>query len=461
MIEVDYLVVGAGATGMAFADTLLTETQATMAIVDRNDRPGGHWNHAYPFVRLHQPSATYGVASRPLGTGAKEEVGLNKGLYELASGNEVLAHFDLVMRERFLPSGRVRYLPMSEVGDDGSVVSLLSGRRDRIVARKVVDATHARIAVPSLHTPPFAVTPEVAFIPVNDLPRRAADYRRYVVIGAGKTGMDACLWLLSHGVEPDRIRWIMPRDAWLLDRANLQPGADSLERSAQSIADQVEALALSQSVDEVFERLEAVGEWCRIDPSVTPRAFHCATVSRAELEELRRIGDVVRLGRVRRIEADRIVLERGEVPTDADCLHVDCSAVGIPKVPSTPIFQGERITLQSVRLCQPAFSAAFVAHVEAAYEDEDDRNALCPPVPTPEVPVDWLRMMAVELDNRYRWSKVPAIDQWLVGCRLDLLTKGLRSLTGTETATLGHLRRYAGNVAAAAANVPRLLALEA
>jgi len=38
--EVDYLVIGAGAAGMAFTDTLLTETEATIAIVDRRHRPG-------------------------------------------------------------------------------------------------------------------------------------------------------------------------------------------------------------------------------------------------------------------------------------------------------------------------------------------------------------------------------------------------------------------------------------
>ena len=68
-IDVDYLIMGAGAAGMAFADSLFTESDATMVIVDRHDRPGGHWNDAYPFVRLHQPSANYGVNSADLGTG--------------------------------------------------------------------------------------------------------------------------------------------------------------------------------------------------------------------------------------------------------------------------------------------------------------------------------------------------------------------------------------------------------
>ena len=63
----DYLVVGAGAMGMAFTDVLLSETDATITIVDSKANPGGHWNDAYPFVRLHQPSSFYGVNSTPLG----------------------------------------------------------------------------------------------------------------------------------------------------------------------------------------------------------------------------------------------------------------------------------------------------------------------------------------------------------------------------------------------------------
>ena len=64
----DYLVIGAGAMGMAFTDVLMTETDATVILVDKHHQPGGHWNDAYPFVRLHQPSAFYGVNSKKLGS---------------------------------------------------------------------------------------------------------------------------------------------------------------------------------------------------------------------------------------------------------------------------------------------------------------------------------------------------------------------------------------------------------
>ncbi|WP_223526793.1 NAD(P)-binding protein, partial [Pseudomonas sp. BF-B-19] len=152
-IETDYLIIGAGATAMAFVDTLLKETNARIVMVDRHGRPGGHWNDAYPFVRLHQPSAFYGVNSRELGSATKDTTALNEGLYELASGAEVMSYFDQVMNQQFLPSGQVRYFPMCDYTgdriDDHRFTSLISGVSHQVrVHKKVVDATHAQTAVP-------------------------------------------------------------------------------------------------------------------------------------------------------------------------------------------------------------------------------------------------------------------------------------------------------------------------
>jgi UDP-galactopyranose mutase len=41
-LETDYLVVGAGAAGMAFTDGLLEHCDTTITIVDRRHAPGGH-----------------------------------------------------------------------------------------------------------------------------------------------------------------------------------------------------------------------------------------------------------------------------------------------------------------------------------------------------------------------------------------------------------------------------------
>jgi cation diffusion facilitator CzcD-associated flavoprotein CzcO len=66
-LETDYLVVGAGALGMSFVDSLIAHSDVDVVMVERLHRPGGHWLAAYPFVQLHQPSRYYGVDSTPLG----------------------------------------------------------------------------------------------------------------------------------------------------------------------------------------------------------------------------------------------------------------------------------------------------------------------------------------------------------------------------------------------------------
>jgi choline dehydrogenase-like flavoprotein len=93
LADTDYLVVGAGATGLAFADALAASADAEVTVVDRDRAPGGHWLHAYPFVRLHTPSAYYGVDSLALGDDRIDQAGENAGYYERATGSEVREYF--------------------------------------------------------------------------------------------------------------------------------------------------------------------------------------------------------------------------------------------------------------------------------------------------------------------------------------------------------------------------------
>ena len=462
-IDTDYLVVGAGATAMSFVDTLLTETDARIVMVDRHHRPGGHWNEAYPFVRLHQPSAFYGVNSRELSSWTKDTIGLNAGFYGLASGLEVLSHFDQVMQERFLPSSRVKFLPMSDyaVGPGGThqITSLTNGEVARINPRKkVVDATHAQTAVPSTHPPKYAVAPGIKCISPNQLPEIRHPYTAYTVVGSGKTGMDSCLWLIQNGVPPSRIRWIMPRDAWLLNRANFQPGVESFERSIGSVIGQFEAITEATSVSDLFARLEERDLLLRIDKAIEPTTYRCAIVSLAELAELRNIKDIVRLGHVRAIEPTRIDLDKGSVPADADTLYVDCSAGGIVPPPPLRIFEGDRINLLMIRWCQPVFSAALIAYVESHFDDPAQMNALCTVVPSPERPADWLRMWAVTLGNTARWQQNEQLRVWLSQCRLNNVVAMMRGVKPDDTAKFDRMKESAMKAAAAASKLPSLLA---
>jgi hypothetical protein len=457
-IEADYLIVGAGAAGMAFADTILTDTNARILMVDRHHRPGGHWNDAYPFVRLHQPSAFYGVNSRELSHGTKDAVGWNKGLYDLAGGAEVLGYFDQLMQQRFLPSGRVQYFPMCNVTSDDEFESVLTGQRHRVKVQKIVDATYSATAVPSTHPPKYSVAPGVRLIPLNDLPKVAQPQADYVVVGSGKTGIDACLWLLEQGVEPERIRWIVPRDAWLLNRANIQPGDEFFFDTIGSLAGQFEALVAAESVTDLFDRLEAGGQLVRIDQSVRPTVYRCAIISQDELAQLRRIKGIVRLGHVRAVESTKVILEQGELPLSPNTLVVDCSASAIPRRPLVPVWDGKRITLQMVRTCQPTFSAALIAHIEATFDNEPEKNSLCAPVPSPYLDIDWLRMLAVSVKNRAAWAQHPGIEQWLAQSRLDSFFASMRRVQPTDIDRLAVLQRYRGAVMPAMAKLPQLLA---
>ena len=268
--------------------------------------------------------------------------GHNDGLLHMASGAEIVDYYDRVMERVLLASGRVTYLPMSNWDGEGNVTSLLTGERRRIAARKrVVDATYCGSQVPSTHKRSFHVANGVVCIPINDLPRVERPPDSYCVVGSGKTGMDACLWLLANNVSPDRIRWIMPRDAWWMNRARLQWTEDFFEASVGFVADQMEALAHATSVDDLFARFEACGICYRFDPTITPTMYHGATITVSELNALRQIKDIVRMGRVKSIEPETIVLERGVLPARHGCLYIDCSAIGLTVRPSVPVF-GDR-----------------------------------------------------------------------------------------------------------------------
>lgn len=420
-LETDYLVVGAGATGMAFTDTLVAETDAHVVLVDRGHAPGGHWTSAYPFVRLHQPSAYYGVNSRALGSDTIDRVGWNEGLYELATVGEVCAYFDQVMHQGLLPSGQVSYFPMAEYLGEGRFRTLAGDDYTVDVRRRVVDTTYLKTVVPSMRPPPYHVDDGVDCVAPNALPASAAGHQRFVIVGAGKTGIDACLWLLHHGIQPERLTWIMPRDAWLMDRANIQPGPQFLQRFQACFAARLTAIEGATSIEDLFDRLEDCGNLLRLDPATRPSMYRCATVSRAELQQLQRISDIVRMGHVERIQAGQVVLANGAIPANGSTLYIDCTADGLERRPPATVFDRDRITLQSLRGCQQVFSAALIAHVEAAYHDDATRNELCAPVPHPSTDLDWLTTTMAEQRNQIRWLDDIDLFEWLCAARLDLM----------------------------------------
>jgi NAD(P)-binding Rossmann-like domain len=420
-IETDYLVVGAGAAGMAFVDALIAACDADVVMVDRRHRPGGHWNDAYPFVQLHSPSALYGVNSRRLGSDQLEQTGPNAGYYPRATAVEICDYYQRVLDEQLLPSGRVRFFGMSEWAGAGErrLVSRLTGTETPVrVRRRVVDARYLEPSIPATHVPSFDAEPGVRLIPVNDLVQLDGPASGFTIIGGGKTAIDACLWLLEVGVPPELIRWVRPRDAWLLDRAFQQP-LDRVPQLIEGVSLYVEAAAQADDIPDLSGRLEACGQLTRLDPGVEPTMYRCATVSQVELACLRSIEDVVRLGRVMHIGTDQITLAGGSIPTDPGQVHVDCSAPGLRIGPGRPVFADGQVTLQQVRACQPVFSAALAGYLEAARDDDAAKNLLCPANPYPDQALDWIPVTCIAQRAELAWTADRDLFSWMQRSRLN------------------------------------------
>jgi hypothetical protein len=410
VVEVDYLVVGAGASGMAFTDALIDHAEGRVAIVDRRQGVGGHWLAAYPFVRLHQASAFYGVASTLLGGGRIQDQGPEAGLGERADQPSICAYYDDVLVNRMLKSGRVEFFAGCEYVGDRAFVSRDSGERFEVPERcRIVDARYLAPDIPSETPPAFGVADDVRVIPPNDLVLASEDSSEYVIVGSGKTATDAIIWLLARGVDPDAICWVRPRDPWMLNRALIQPDPAII---FGMVADVMEAAEAATSLEDLFLRLEDADILFRIDRSVFPTMARTPTLAMWELEQLRTIEHVVRRGHIYTVSRGRIDFSDGSVAVAQDALVVNCTAQGIRMPPLVEIWGQESITLQPIRAGFPCFAAALAGYVEATRDKDDEKNRLCPPSPLPNTMVDWARMQAVGMRNSMSFNSEPDIKAW-------------------------------------------------
>ncbi|SBS72643.1 NAD(P)-binding protein [uncultured Microbacterium sp.] len=407
-VDVDYLVVGAGAMGMAFVDALTAAADVSVAIVDRRHGAGGHWLDAYGFVRLHQASAFYGVASTPLGRGRVQAAGPERGLHERAGVAEVCDYYARVLA-RVTAGGQVAFHGRSEYLGDGRFVSLLSGTRFHAPRARVVDARYLSPDIPARTPPPFAVADGAQVVPVHELVRIDGAPGRYVVVGAGKTATDTCVWLLQNGVASDAITWVRPRDPWFLNRALVQPDPAVFLGMA---ADTMIAIEDAADMDDAFVRMEAAGIMMRIDPAVTPTMAKTPTLATWELELVRTIDDVIRRGHLLAAAPGRLTFADGDVRIPHDALIVHCAAAGLKYPGLRPIWTPEAITPQPVRVGFPCFGAALAGHVEATRDDDAEKNRVCRPTPYANTPSDWAAMQAIGGDASRAASREDDLRAW-------------------------------------------------
>jgi hypothetical protein len=455
--ECDFLIVGAGAQGMCFTDTVLTESKATVVIVDPRHRPGGHWHDACPFARLHQPSIYYGVGSKPLASKRVAATGTTQDeRWERASRDEILSYFDGVM-QAFELTGRVRYFPMCTYNEEsGLVVPVLNQENGWpvTVRRKVVDTTHAGVRVPGSlgrGKPPFDVAPDARYVPANDLSRViVAPHPKYVVIGAGRTGIDAVLWLLSNGVSPSMVQWVVPRDMWCFCREAMSP-----ESFVDSNFAFWNAAVQAKSDEALCMEIERLGIWCRIlDDDQAPcnrtsahrnlkdtMAFHGVQVSKEELASLRQVTDIVRMGHVVKLLAEELHCENGSVPEAPGTLYIDCTSSWVREAPEpVTIFQEKKIILQFIQEVyngvgdfNVCFHASLTAFLECHYPDSTEwKNSACKPAKPVDNHLDWLKSQRASFESGGRLWQEKRVAQGMVamrpGCFASLRPDKLRKL---------------------------------
>lgn len=419
-LNTDYLVVGAGAMGMAFTDALVEHADVHVTLVDRRHAAGGHWQDAYPFVQLHQASQFYGVSSTVLGGGEIQTAGPEQGLHERARRSEIQNYYDHVLHDQLVGSGRVTFLGGSEYREvDGKsyITSLVSGETVEVdVRRRVVDASYLAPTIPATTPPPFGVREGAQVIAVNELASVVEAPKRFVIVGSGKTATDGIVWLLTRGVAPDHITWLRPREPWMLNRQMVQPDpVVSLGLSEAVLAAGAEA----ETADDFFLRLEAAGVMLRVDTDSVPTMAKAPTVGSWEIDLLRSIEDVVRLGHIEHVSANEIVLTGGSVPLEPNSLVVHCAAPGLSYPDLVPLWQPDRIRLQTTRAGFPCFCAALAGYIEATRDDDRERNRLCPPNAYGDTPASWAQMQVRGTLTARTYLAEPDIFAWANTCALN------------------------------------------
>jgi len=410
----------------------------------------GQWHDSYDFVRLHQPSAGYGVETEAL-----EPAG-DAG--HRATRAEVVAYYGRVM-DRLAADHGAAFLGETRVdlssvdGGAGQAVALTrpDGTASSVrVTKRVVDARFLQPDLPIDTAPTFAYNESaIDVVPVNALaePGPLEGKRKFVVVGAGKTGMDAVHHLLTKTrVDPSDILWVRPHEMWITARENigscLELLRDCAVRTAEGAQDEL-------SLAPTFLEWERRGHLYRLDTDTVPTKFRDATLDKDELEMLRRVTHIARGGRVREVRSSdgALVLEDGtvfELPWDeaapSDTLYVHCSAGAFNyskqkrKEATEPVFAPGRIIVQDVYgtpgFC---FAGSVVGRLEALELTDAERNAMCrAPRPAADVApaplghsggdvdgvVDADHGWVQRLSNLRRWRAVPELRRWLADHRL-------------------------------------------
>ena len=134
--------------------------------------------------------------------------------------------------------------------------------------------------------------------------------------------------------------------------------------------------------------MEKLGYFLRLDETILPTRNRIGSVSVEDIEKMRQIKNIVRKGRVARIEEGRIIFQSGEaMELPANTLAVDCARNGsVFARHGLKVFDGDKINVQFIQLPPPGMSVTIIVALEIKYPDSEEyKNSLCKTIPIPQV----------------------------------------------------------------------------
>ncbi|MEO1187438.1 MAG: hypothetical protein AAFW60_00080 [Pseudomonadota bacterium] len=418
MNNFDYLILGKNLGGLAFADTMLTCSDATIAIID--DSPA-------------IPKACKTLVNFPIGRMQDEHLGVGSYTFKdwrsqhrrakIADKDRsagLQAYCAHLVTQRMLPSGRVELFDGVEHFGNGHIRSLKDGHvRDLVARRRIVDATRFPSTPCKARIPSFSIAPGVHAIRPDQrdirLSLQTSEFDSFCVLGGGRVGTEMVLTLLDLGVSHDKIRWVKSRDAWMLAAETRTDSSDRVHDGFSRQHEVLQAMAFAQNRSDLCLRLEHIGVIVRTSKDRLPVHFVPHQITHHDADRLSQVENVIRKGHVRAISEIGILLSRGAVPMPSKSLYLDCTGQSGSQYQTKAVFQPRSINLADIRLNHPCFSAAMIGAIELLDLPTEEKNKLCAPLRGGHM----AELFLTSLLNHHAWFHDVTLRNWLEGCRLD------------------------------------------
>lgn len=407
----DYGIIGAGIDGLTFADTILTHSDRTIAIIESAAHSIRSQRRDMFLVSRALTDDRIGLTSYTLKDW--REAFHRARIGRLPTPVELQAYREYVLDTRLARSGRLERLgDVDYLGNNRFRSRSSSGNPQPIIRRSIVNSTHGSQPNQPSCGRSFTVASSVHVVKPSILRAHAEmkhrTFDRYCVIGAGPVGIEVMLALIDLDIPTEKINWVKPREGW-----TLAPTSPKAPKNLQKEA--LTAMAHARTAADLSQRLEHLGLLTRATDDQVPTHFVPHMVTQKDAQKLRQVKGVIRKGHVHAISEIGMVLSHGAVPMPRRTLYLDCTGHGKRRGETPDVFTKGQIELSQIRLSHPSFSAALIGAIELSDLTAPQKNALCTPIHGSNLALCFL----TSLLNHHAWFYNRNIRRWLETCRLD------------------------------------------